>query len=149
MGKYPKPNKAEAERIERMLRLGCCYCAELCLWMTAEVHHIVEGNKRLGHWYTLPCCPGHHRNIWQTDQAQMMKDYGYPLVSIAHGRKEFFKHHTSEKAQWTIIQNKLRLSTDWPESKVIPRRGISTIGAGSSADAIYPVTKNTPSKDGG
>lgn len=119
MGRYPKPTKAEAERIEKMLRLGCVYCAELCIWMTAEVHHILEGNKRLGHWYTIPCCSGHHRNVWLSGQEQLVPPE--MMVSIAHGRKEFVRHYSDEKTAWIRVQKRLKLSTEWPESKIVKR----------------------------
>jgi hypothetical protein len=27
----------------------------------AEIHHIIEGGKRKGHYFTLPLCVPHHR----------------------------------------------------------------------------------------
>lgn len=115
-----KPTKAEQARIEKMLALGCSACAELCLWMTAEVHHILDGDRRLGHWYTLPLCPGHHRNVWLADQALVIAKE--MMVSIAHGRKEFIRHYSDERAMWERVQRKLKLPTDWPGSKILPRK---------------------------
>ncbi len=124
MGKYPKPTKAEADRIEKMLRLGCVACAELFLWMTPEVHHIVEGNKRLGHWYTLPLCPGHHRNIWLPEQCLVIpKDM---ICSIAHGSKQFLQYYSDERTMWERVQKKLKLSLEWPASKRVPRKDMDS-----------------------
>ncbi len=110
--------KPEKDRIDRMLKLGCAACAELGLWMTAEVHHIVEGNRRMGHWFTIPLCPGHHRNVWMEEQVAVVPK----LVSIAHGRKEFVKYYSDERALWTRVQIRLDLSTKWPQSKILPRK---------------------------
>lgn len=114
-----KPTKAEAERIEKMLRLGCAACAELFLWMPAEVHHLLEGNKRLGHLYSIPLCAGHHRGLFLADQAlSIPKEM---MVSIAHGRKEFVRHYSDERTMWERVQKRLKLSTEWPESKIVKR----------------------------
>jgi hypothetical protein len=111
--------KAEAARIDRMLRLGCAACAELHLWNTAEVHHILEGNRRLGHWYTLPLCSGHHRNVYLPEQFEAIP--AEKRVSIAHGRKEFVRQFPDERTLWLKVQKALKLSAAWPESKIARR----------------------------
>jgi hypothetical protein len=98
-----KPTKAEVERIEAMMVLGCVHCA----WWdepvpAEECHHILRGNKRLGHWYTLPLCKTCHASINQLTN---------PLYS-----------DVSEQALWERVQNRLHLPTDWPESKILPRK---------------------------
>ena len=44
--------------------LGCVVCLKHHhLHTPAAVHHIVEGSRRLGHFYTIGLCdPGHHQN---------------------------------------------------------------------------------------
>lgn len=58
------PTVAERAWMDAIVRYGCIAC-----WIDgsglrpAAVHHIVEGNRRLGHLFTLPLCdPGHHQN---------------------------------------------------------------------------------------
>ena len=93
--------RAEKQRIERMLSLGCAACAELWLWHTAEDHHIVEG-REMGHWYTIPLCPGHHRNLWSEEQVACIQ--ADERVSIAHGRKAFLEVFSSEKELWLRVK---------------------------------------------
>lgn len=116
-----KPTEAEDRRISRMMLLGCAACAHLEIWVVAqECHHILQGNKRLGHWYTIPLCKGHHRGIWNLSQQIVIPEGD--RVSISDGRKAFTRVYPPEKQLWIEVQHRLRLSTDWPESKVLPRR---------------------------
>ncbi len=115
-----KPTRYEAERIAAILRLGCVACAQLGLPNVAsDVHHIVEGNRRLGHWYTLPLCPGHHRKVWTLEQMEVI-----PVdirVSIADGTKAFEAIYGTEREMWSKVQHRLKLPTVWPSSKIVPR----------------------------
>lgn len=116
------PTKAEAERIKRMLALGCIVCMEqFGVVQPAECHHIVRGNRRLGHWYTLPLCCGHHRGYWPDLDA--IKAYVVdPPVSIASGTKAFAAAYGSEMYLWALVQYQLDLPGDAPSSKIVPRR---------------------------
>lgn len=121
MGRYPKATKTEATRIENMMRLGCSACATLSIPCPAhEVHHIVEGNKRLGHWYTIGLCRGHHRGYWSSQQEAIMRPEW--MVSIADGRKAFTAVYPPERNLWLTVQLRLGLSTEWVPSKIMPRR---------------------------
>jgi hypothetical protein len=111
----PRAKAYEARRINRMKgEIGCI----LCLLRTGvpnyhvEVHHIVRGNKRLGHWYTLPLCRSHHR----------IRGNGGIFTSIADGSKAFTKIHGTELDLWTKTQHILGLSDELPASKILPRR---------------------------
>jgi Recombination enhancement, RecA-dependent nuclease len=116
-----KPSKAEAERITSMMILGCCACAFIGIPQIAEeCHHIVEGNRRMGHWYSIPLCKGHHRGIWSPEQVICMPENF--RVSLCDGSKAFESVYASERELWTRVQQRLHLSTDWPKSKMLPRR---------------------------
>jgi len=116
-----KPTKAEANRITRMMLLGCSVCAHLGLWVIAqECHHLLQGGRRLGHWYTIPLCKGHHRGEWSFLQQKVLSQED--RVSISDGRKAFTRIYPPEKQLWIEVQHRLRLSTDWPESKILPRK---------------------------
>jgi hypothetical protein len=64
-----KPTKAEAARMAALKHMTCIACAEgyqrklygLVSWAPSEVHHLLSGNKRRGHMFTIPLCPYHHR----------------------------------------------------------------------------------------
>jgi uncharacterized protein YodC (DUF2158 family) len=103
VGKQPKMTKSERARIEAMMKLGCVYCVWFDRFVPAqECHHIVEGNRRLGHWYTIPLCRDDHANI-------------NALTNPRNGGP-------SERDLWEVVQITLELPSDWPESKILPRR---------------------------
>jgi len=74
----------------------CCLCLTGMQRTRTEVHHIVRGNKRLGHFYVLPYCQAHHQNA---------------------------RFHTKhERALWQKLNDELGVVRDWPLSKLVPRR---------------------------
>lgn len=112
--------KYEAERLDALLRLGCSFCAVLGIVNTAtDVHHIIEGNRRLGHWYTLCVCPGHHRGAWTPEQKQILTPE--QLVGVNSGSKAFEPLYGTEREMWVKVQHRLRLPAVWPSSKIVPR----------------------------
>ena len=123
--------KYERERIEAMMRLGCVFCAVVGIVSIhqLECHHIVEGNRRLGHWYTLPVCIGHHRGYFTPEQKQILRQYarerGMPdesmLVGVSTGSKSFEPWYGTEREMWTKVQRRLKLPAMWTSSKVVPR----------------------------
>jgi Recombination enhancement, RecA-dependent nuclease len=111
----PRATAYEARRINRMKAEIGCIC---CLLRTGvqnyhvEVHHIVRGNKRLGHWYTLPLCRSHHR----------IRGVGGIFTSVADGSKAFNKIHGTQLDLWIKVQHMLELSDELPPTKILPRR---------------------------
>lgn len=125
------PTRYEQERIEAMLRLGCVACAHLGIpYVQVQCHHIIEGAKRLGHWFTLPVCIGHHKGEFTALQRRLLVEVSEergikddPLVAIHTGRKTFAKVYGTEKQLWIRVQERLKLPAIWPSSKILPRRG--------------------------
>jgi hypothetical protein len=114
--KNSKPaTKVEKARIERMMALGCICCYQFGGWIYPECHHIVSGNRRMGHWYTLPICSGHHRGAWTG------LEYG-PRIALSDGGKLFVATFGSERELWKKVQDRLALPYLWPVSKILPRR---------------------------
>lgn len=98
----------EKERIVQALRLGCCI--DGVTDEPLEVHHLISGGKRMGHWYTIVLARSKHRNM------------GLGVTSIAHGSKAFEKtYQTNERRLWEATQRRLGLACNWPGSKVVPR----------------------------
>ena len=125
--KHPGPPATEAEkaRIKRLfLEVGCICCRLRFANYNSliEIHHIVRGNKRLGHWYTLPLCHAHHQT----------KSHGV-WTSIANGRKAFAAVHGDELDVWLKVQHMLKLDDELPRTKVLPRRGYATSEMASDA----------------
>jgi hypothetical protein len=111
----PRATAYEQKRIHRMKAEIGCIC---CLLRTGvqnyhvEVHHIVQGNRRLGHWWTLPLCRAHHR----------IRGVGGIFTSIADGSKAFKRIHGTELDLWLKCQHMLELPDDLPTTKILPRR---------------------------
>jgi len=61
MGPSKTPTRQEREWMQRIAHLGCIACRQDGYSSPASVHHIVQGNRRLGHLFTLPLCPEHHQ----------------------------------------------------------------------------------------
>lgn len=57
--------KEEKQRFERMAEIGCVACRmnkRIPLHPT-EIHHLIDGNKRIGHSASVPLCQWHHRGV--------------------------------------------------------------------------------------
>ena len=116
------PTKYEAERMDAMMRLGCVACAQIGIAHVAqECHHILSGGRRMGHWFTLPLCRGHHQGDFSAEQRQVFP--AGTLVAISDGRKLFNAVYSPERKLWEVVQDRLHLPKVWPvSSKVLPRR---------------------------
>lgn len=58
------PTKAERARFQRFQSMGCIVSRlYLHQWMAADVHHITDCGRRLGHSFTLPLNPWTHRAV--------------------------------------------------------------------------------------
>ena len=113
--------KAERERISAMLVLGCVACASLGIpnGRHIQVHHLLEGNRRMGHNFTIPLCQQHHlgygwNELWGVIPSECQ-------VSIADGRKAWVRVYPSERVLWERVQDRLHLPKIWPDSKILPR----------------------------
>jgi hypothetical protein len=114
--------KAEQARIERMLVLGCAACAAIGIpnHHLIECHHILAGNKRMGHRFTLALCRGHHRNEFTLTQRLSLTVE--QQASIATGRKPFNKVFGTERQLLEKTDFLLGLDTPWPKTKIVARR---------------------------
>ena len=61
MGPSRTPNKAEREWMALAADHGCVACLQDGHQTPASIHHIVQGNRRLGHMFSLPLCFAHHQ----------------------------------------------------------------------------------------
>ena len=91
MGPSKTPTKAEREWMKRITDYGCCACRKHGIEdVPASVHHIISGNRRMGHLFTLPLCYSHHQGgglggIPSVHQAKRTfeKKYGTELELLA------------------------------------------------------------------
>jgi len=114
------PTKYEHARIDAMRHLGCVACAILGVpnLNQLELHHILSGGVRMGHWFTLFLCRGHHQGDW----SQLGWIRPKKRVAISDGRKRFTAVYGTERVLWERVQKKLKLPIIWPVSKILPRR---------------------------
>jgi hypothetical protein len=58
----PAPTKTEAAWHDYLRQWGCVVCRFYWLVYTEpEIHHIIDGGKKIGHMWVLPLCLRHHR----------------------------------------------------------------------------------------
>lgn len=109
-------NKIEQLRVDRLKVLGCAACAYLDIMTPAEeLHHLLDGGRRMGDWYTVFLCRGHHQgDQWHEHIPQEYR------VSIKHGRKLFNDMIAPERVLWDMVQERLGLA--WPRPKIVARR---------------------------
>ena len=104
------------------MRLGCVACAMLfdLPVVAQECHHILECGRRMGHWFTLPLCRGHHQGDWSPEQIELIPKG--KRVAISDGRKAFNAIYLPERKLWERVQDRLHLPKVWPVSlKILPR----------------------------
>ena len=119
----PRPTKEEAQRMKIIKAMGCMLTwAKFGEKKYAEVHHIVKGGKRLGHWYTIPLTPWYNQKTCEPGktESEMRAKYG---ASVKDGSKAFVaSHHYTELELWQKLQVILGLDDELPKSKRVPRR---------------------------
>lgn len=92
-----KPTKAQQARFDALREIGC-----ICCWNFAgvrvepEIHHLTAGFKRLGHDFTIPLSPYHHRGVipLNATKEQMLERFG---PSLALNKREFVRVFGTER----------------------------------------------------
>lgn len=117
--KAPPPTQEEQRRIKLIMGMSCAVCALHgdVSKRALECHHIVRGRKRLGHWYTLQLCRGHHQGQWDMRNPQPAQ------VAISDGMKAFRRAHggLDDLGIWQRLQVVLGMDDSLPASKIYKR----------------------------
>lgn len=103
-----KPTKAEQARFDRMKDMGqcvACYQRGIHGRGYVEIHHLLSGNRRIGHMATVSLCPWHHRGV-VTDGASRSDMDCWFGPSLANGSKPFRAEFGSDK-ELLDLQNAL------------------------------------------
>ena len=61
VGAVQAPTAAERAHMDRVQALGCIACRMEGWTAPAEIHHVTDGQRRIGHRAVLPLCAWHHR----------------------------------------------------------------------------------------
>lgn len=104
------PTKAQEHRFREFQRIGCYPCRTLNIFNVPEVQHIVEGNRRLGHDFTLPWCPWHHRGV---GPAALMHKWLGPSFALEPGafRRRFGRERIQLEKVNDLLTEAQRLNT--------------------------------------
>ena len=122
MGPSKPPNKAEKERMDKLSRMPCPACLDVGYryYVPVQIHHLLRGNKRMGHWWTLPLCEGHHMGRFTDHQAKTL--HPEELVAVSDGRKIFESVYGTERGMWTRLQLLNGWDDTWPTDKIVRRK---------------------------
>lgn len=112
------PTKAEAARMARLKEIGCIACRlegiEERFCGATEVHHLLSGNRRRGHLFTIPLGEWHHRaKITEGLTARQAELMWGP--SLARGSKPFHERYGDDDALLEDVNALLRDSALGPE----------------------------------
>jgi hypothetical protein len=100
------PTKAEDARMAA-IKDGpcvCCYLLRLPSYCP-EIHHLLSGNKRRGHLYTVGLCSWHHRQVTHEGWTAATMQAGFG-PSLAAGSKPFHAAFGSDE-DLLALQNSL------------------------------------------
>lgn len=85
------PSKEDVRRFQLMQEVGCVACAQKGIYGNpGDIHHLLNGNRRISHQHTICLCPWHHRGI--SDNGLTTKELESKLgPSLARSKREFIE----------------------------------------------------------
>jgi len=93
------PTKAEQARFDRMKDMGqcvACYQRGIHGRGYIEIHHLLSGNRRIGHLASVSLCQWHHRAVVTDGASRSDMDYWFG-PSLANGSKPFRAEFGTDK----------------------------------------------------
>lgn len=93
-----QPRIADVERFAKLRAIGCIVSRlYFNRWEPAEIHHLVEGRKRLGHQFTIPLSPWFHRGIPPLPDMRPSEAEKQIGPSLARSKRAFVARFMSER----------------------------------------------------
>lgn len=109
------PQELARNDLLRGMHCMCCALKGDFTKKAIELHHIKQGNNRLGHLYTIPLCRAHHRG--------QRGEKGAKGAYVHGGMKAFRKEFGYDDLQlWQKLQVAMGLDDSLPTTKILPRR---------------------------
>lgn len=103
-----KPTRAQRLRFRALQELGCIACIKEGLGYRApEIHHIVEGHRRLGHDFTLPLCAHHHRGVPFDDLMSLSEMAFFYGPSLGLSKKRFVETYGTERQLLEAVNERI------------------------------------------
>lgn len=94
----PRATADEKRHLARVKELPCCICLPDEQKTPTEVHHLLQGGRRISHYHTIPLCRDHHNDV--------------------------SKYSIMMRALWVQVLIKLDVTdVEWPTSKICKRVG--------------------------
>lgn len=91
----PRATADEKEHMKRVSELPCCVCQPGWQRSMTQVHHLISGGRRMGHFFVIPLCEWHHQHVHQ-------------LAGVI-------------RTHWELVNETLGVKRDWPVSKICQR----------------------------
>lgn len=91
VGRTKPITKADRKRFEALRNLGCIACRlDGFPGIPAEIHHITDCGRRMGHQYSIPLCVWQHRGV-----AESIYDH-FKGPSLALSKRDFVERYGTE-----------------------------------------------------
>lgn len=88
----------DVERFAKLYALGCVVSRVFFnRWEPADIHHLVEGRKRLGHQFTIPLSPWFHRGIPPLPEMRPSEAEKQIGPSLARSKRDFVAAYGTER----------------------------------------------------
>lgn len=87
----------QRDRWDRLRIHGCICCKKSGRIRAPEIHHLVEGMKRLGHDFTIPLCPWHHRAEPPFMEMRKSEALEWLGPSLAESKRQFTEYYGTER----------------------------------------------------
>jgi hypothetical protein len=109
VGKTKRATKAERERMDALSRMPCiaCLIRNSISCAPVEVHHLLSGNKRRGHKFTIPLCAWHHRGEYSNYLWDRASVEAYRGPSLARSSKRFHEVFGSDDELLALVNERL------------------------------------------
>jgi hypothetical protein len=105
---------ADVERFDRLYALGCVVSRliDLNRWEPADIHHLVEGRKRLGHQATIPLSPWFHRGVPSRFDMRPSEATAALGPSLAINKRAFIERFGTERQLLDLTNELIQVTHD-------------------------------------